>query len=430
MTSQDGLESRAGRYRLSDGAYAWILFALSTVLLLSDYMARQVLNAVFPVLRQDWALSDAQLGTLSGIVAVMVGLLTFPLSLAADRFGRIRAIVAMALLWSLATLACGLAQSYGQMLVARVFVGVGEAAYGSVGVAVLMSVFPERRRATISGAFMAGGALGSVLGVALGAQVAVAFGWRTAFYAMAATAVLPAMIYLAIARPEQDRPDNARGGAPGFSFASLLRLKSQLFGAPVLVFTYLGSGLQFFVASAFIAWLPSYFNRVYGLDTAQAGAKAALFLLLGAIGMVACSIAADRAAQRSRPRKLSFAIGYALLSFVAFSAAFLLPPGSAQLSLLGVGMFFVAGVGGAAGAVVVNCTDATIHATALATVALANNILGLASGPIVTGVLADHLGLTAALQIAPAAGLAAAVALGFARKHYARDYARFQARRR
>ena len=92
--------------------YAWIVFALTFGLLISDYMSRQVLNAVFPLLKAEWALSDARLGLLSGIVALMVGLLTFPLSLLADRWGRVRSLTLMAVLWSLATLACGLAKNY------------------------------------------------------------------------------------------------------------------------------------------------------------------------------------------------------------------------------------------------------------------------------------------------------------------------------
>nr|WP_265468701.1 MFS transporter [Arenimonas daejeonensis] len=99
--------------------YAWVVFALSFGLLLSDYMSRQVLNAVFPLLKAEWALTDARLGLLSGIVALMVGLLTFPLSLLADRFGRVKSLAIMAAVWSLATLACGLAQDYPQMLAAR-----------------------------------------------------------------------------------------------------------------------------------------------------------------------------------------------------------------------------------------------------------------------------------------------------------------------
>ncbi len=108
--------------------YSWIVFTLTFGLLISDYMARQVLNAVFPLLKAEWQLSDGQLGLLSGIVAIMVGLLTFPLSMAADRWGRVRSLALMAILWSLATLFCAMASGFEQMLVGRALVGIGEAA--------------------------------------------------------------------------------------------------------------------------------------------------------------------------------------------------------------------------------------------------------------------------------------------------------------
>jgi MFS family permease len=152
--------------------YTWLVFALSFGLLLSDYMSRQVLNAAFPQLKAQWLLTDAQLGSLSGVVALMVGLLTFPTSLLADRWGRVRSLALAATLWSLATLGCALSASYDQMFVGRLFVGVSEAAYGSVGIAVVLSIFPVTPRATLSGTFIAGGAFGSVLVVALGGAIA------------------------------------------------------------------------------------------------------------------------------------------------------------------------------------------------------------------------------------------------------------------
>src|SRR5207253_9901130 len=102
-----------------------------------------------------------------------------------DKFGRVRAIVAMAVLWSAATAASAVAANYDQMLFARVFIGVGEAAYGSVGLAVVRSVFPRSRRASLTGAFMAGGSFGAVIGVYLGGSLAERFGWRWSFGAMA-----------------------------------------------------------------------------------------------------------------------------------------------------------------------------------------------------------------------------------------------------
>src|SRR5215203_6848736 len=76
-------------------AYAWLVFALTFGLLISDYMARQVLNAVFPLLQAEWGLTDGQLGFLAGVVPLMVGLLTCPISWLADRLGRARSIAAM-----------------------------------------------------------------------------------------------------------------------------------------------------------------------------------------------------------------------------------------------------------------------------------------------------------------------------------------------
>ena len=132
--------------------FPWIAFALAFALLLSDFMCRQVLAAVFPFLKAEWVLTDTQLGTLSSVVALTVAVLTVPLSVLGDRLGRRRAILAMAGPWGLATLGSALAADYGQLLAARVVVGVGEAAYGTVGLAVVLAVFPAHRRATLSGA--------------------------------------------------------------------------------------------------------------------------------------------------------------------------------------------------------------------------------------------------------------------------------------
>ena len=145
------------------------------------------------LLKAEWGLTDGQLGFLAGVVAVMVGLLTFPISWLADRLGRVKSIAAMAVLWSVATLLCGMAGNYDQMLAGRVLVGVGEAAYGSVGIAVIISVFPKRSAGDLTGAFMAGGLLGQVLGVGIGGAVAAAHGWRTAFIAIGVAGLMLAL---------------------------------------------------------------------------------------------------------------------------------------------------------------------------------------------------------------------------------------------
>jgi MFS family permease len=236
------------------------VFALTFGLLISDYMARQVLNAVFPLLKAEWSLTDGQLGFLSGVVALMVGLLTCPISLLADRLGRVKSIAIMAVVWSIATVLCGFARSYEQMLAARVLVGVGEAAYGSVGIAVIISVFPKHMRATLTGAFMAGGLAGQVLGVAIGGVVAAEHGWRTAFLAIGAAGLLLALLYPLVVR-ESRLNDGVTPERGQVTLGSL----GALFAGRQLKCAYVGSGLSLMTAASLPAWLPTYFVRYYAL---------------------------------------------------------------------------------------------------------------------------------------------------------------------
>lgn len=399
--------------------YGWIVFALSFGLLISDYMARQVLNAVFPLLKAEWTLSDGELGLLSGIVAVMVGLLTFPLSVAADRWGRVRSLTAMAILWSLATLYCAAATSFEGMLLGRALVGVGEAAYGSVGIAVVISVFPQRLRATLAAAFMAGGLFGQVLGVMLGAQVAAAHGWRTAFLATGLFGLVLGLLYPLIVREKRLKALNATS-EPSPQVRPRLSLRSLVASRSVRL-AYLGSGLQLFAAGALPAWLPSFLNRSYAMPIDRAGRTAAVLLLVCGAGMILCGFLSDKLARDKPERKISLAILYCLGTAASLTLALQLPPGPAQLALIAVAMFLAAGTTGPAGAMVANLTPLAIHGSAFATLTLANNLLGLAPGPILTGHAADSLGLVGAFQLLPIACLAAALAFGAMRKSYLLD---------
>jgi MFS family permease len=401
--------------------YAWVVFALSFGLLLSDYMSRQVLNAVFPLLKAEWALSDARLGLLSGVVALMVGLLTFPLSLLADRFGRVKSLSLMAMVWSLATLGCGLAQDYPQMLAARFLVGVGEAAYGSVGVAVVLSVFPKHMRATLTGAFMAGGMFGSVLGMALGGAIAAHMGWRWAFAAMALFGLVLAVLYPIVVREKRIAPTPRADEAPVVAAAAARVPLRCLVNSRSVIGAYIGSGLQLFVGGTVIVWIPSYLNRYYAMATDAAGGVAALIVLVGGIGMIACGMLSDRMCRNAPARKFSLAIAYCLGSCALLSLAFALPHGTPQLVMIGLGMFLAAGTSGPAGAMVANLTPQPIHGTAFATLTLANNLFGLAAGPLITRVLADAFGLATAFQLVPLVALVAATVFYLAKRHYLDD---------
>ena len=403
--------------------YAWLVFALTFGLLISDYMSRQVLNAVFPLLKSEWMLTDSQLGWLSGIVALMVGLLTLPLSFLADRFGRVKSLTIMAVLWSLATLGCALAESYGQMFTARFLVGVGEAAYGSVGIAVVMSIFPKEMRATLASAFMAGGMCGSFLGMALGGVMAEHFGWRWAFGGMATFGLMLALLYPIVVKEKKINPS----GQAYTKEQQPVKVKNALktlYSSRTVVATYIGSGLQLFVAGSIIVWMPSYLNRYYAMPTDKAGILAAVIVLGGAVGTIFCGMLSDRLGRVRADRKTSLAISFCLGSCLLLSAAFALPAGTAQLVLLCLGVFIVIGTNGPSMAMVANLTHNSVHSSAFATLTIANNLLGLALGPLVIGKVSDHLGLHGAFQLMPLMSIFAAAVFFYAKRHYHNDITR------
>jgi MFS family permease len=410
----------------------WSVFALTFGLMLSDYLTRNVMGAVFPMLKAEWSLSDSQLGALVSVVALVVGIGAVPIALLADRWGRVKSITVMAGMWCLATIGCGLAQSHTQLLVARGFVGLGEAGYGAAGSAILAHVFPPERRAMVLGAFLAAALFGSVAGVAIGGIVAAQYGWRIAFIGVGAASLILVVLYPLVVRDYKSVP-LTKEDVSGTGTNRQMRLGEivkELFVFRTTVFTYAASGLQMFVPGAMMAWLPTYFSRVYALAPDKAAVQAALVIAVLGIGMIVGGSIADRLGRRDGRNKLRVPAVYAVITCVLLMAAFLLPAGHAQLALLYSGVFLAGGHSGAAGAAIMDVVHPGLRATAAATIVLGNNLLGLAPAPWVVGRLSDSFGLQTAMAAVPAVSLAAAVCFIVAARHYASDCRTYEALRK
>ena len=403
--------------------YAWTVFALTFALMLSDFMTRNVISAVLPALKRDWVLNDSQLGALVSVVPLIVGVAAWPISLLADRWGHVRSVTLMAALWCLATIACGFSQNHTQMLLARVALGLGEAAYGSVGGAILSRVFPTARLSAILGAFSAGGAFGTVLGVAAGGVIAATYGWQAAFIGVGVGSLVLVLMFPLLVReqsPAMHHHGNATATRP-IRRLSLVATLREIFAARSAAYTYVGAGLQMLILGVLGAWIPSFLAREYDLPADRAGLQAALIILVAAVGMILGGGIADRTA-RSRPRrKLEAAAAYTFTSFVLLTVAFALPAGRAQLATLFLGALIAGAHIGVVSAVVINVTHPGLRATALGTLVLFNNLLGLAPGPFIVGLLSDATSLKTALTVVPVAGVLAAVCFLRAAHTYEQD---------
>jgi len=398
-------------------------FLLMTV----DFIDRQIVVSLFPALKAEWQLSDKELGALLSVVSITIAVFSFPIALLADRWSRVKSIAAMAVVWSLATVAAGLSRSYGQLLVARGFVGLGEAGYGAVGGALLTSLFPQNRRGTVLGGFLAAAALGSVLGVVLGGVIAEHWGWRAAFGIVGVPGLALALLFLLVRDyrtvPLVDGEAERLGERLGARRAlrALFRPRSALAA-------YAAGPLQLLAVSSLYAWLPSYLNRSRGLAVDDAGLLTAVVILLGGVGAVAWGYAADRLAQRNARARMTLPAGCLVAAALLLASAFgLLPPGAAQFALIVAGGFLVTAATGTIPAVAIDVIHPGLRASAASMVAVVQNLFGLAAGPFIAGALSDAVGLGTALALMPLFCLASAAVLVAGARAYPADLSRAEA---
>ena len=402
--------------------YAWSVFAILFALMVVDYVDRQVVVSMFPHLKAYWDLSDSQLGGLVSIVSITVALGAVPLSLLADRWSRVKSIFLMVLIWSLACISCAFAASYSQLLGARSIVGLGEAAYGTVGAALLASLFPLRMRSTVLGAFFAAATMGSVLGVMLGGFIAERWGWQAGFGAVGVPGLLLCLVFLLIVRDYKTVALPCRTPSDGKPRSAARTVVAELLRPRTALLTCIGAGFNLLVVSTTWAWLPSFFNRYYGLAPDQAGVKTALVVLVGGVGTLLWSVVADRLMSRLPRARLQVPAVTAILTAVFMITAFaILPPGNAQFALIIAGSLMMTGSVGTVDAVVIDVMHPSVRATAASILSLTRNLFGLASGPLLAGALSDAYGLPFALSVIPLVCFVAAALYMVAARTYESD---------
>lgn len=398
---------------------AWFAFAMTFALMLFDYIDRQVIVSLFPHLKTAWALSDKQLGALVSVISIVVAVGGLPVALLADRFSRVKSIVVMATVWSLATISCMFTRNYGQLFTARAIVGVGETGYGSVGAALIASLFPKRLRATLMGAFFAAASVGSVLGVLLGGVIAARWGWQAAFGVVGVPGLLLALLYVLV--PDYKTVAMAPGSTPMRQPAGTLlqRVAGALTSSRTLWWTCLGAAFQLIVVSTIWSWLPSYLNRYHGTPPDRAAMQAALVVLCGALGAFVWGVVADVvAARRQRNRLIAVAV-LAVVTLLVFMAAFgMSMPANQQFLMIAFGGFLMTCTVAPASSVVFDVVHPGVRSTGAAVLSLFQNLFGLAIGPFVGGAVSDAWGLQTALAVMPIFGVVAAGCFLLAARSY------------
>ena len=353
-----------------------------------NFIDRNIVGVLAVPIREEFGLSDTALSHLGVAFGIFYAVIAIPIAWAADRKSRVNIIAGAVALWSLFTAACGLVQSYTQLVVARMGVAVGEAGGIAPSYSLITDYFPRERRARALAFFSLGIPIGSALGVFFGGWLAAHLSWRSAFVIVGLLG-LPAalLIKLLIPEPERGRFDAAPAEVP-----PVREVARSLMRTPSFWLLSFGAASGSILGYGLIFWLPSFFNRSFGLAVEDVGwFYGSIVLVGGAAGTWLGGWLGDRAGP-SRPG------AYALIPAVCFLIAapvFALGLFAPNLwigwALFAIGQMLALAWLGPVITAVQHIVLPSMRATASASFLFINNLIGIAFGIYFFGWFSDAM---------------------------------------
>jgi MFS family permease len=409
--------------------YAWYVVAVLMLANVSGFVDRQILSLLVIPIRRDLGISDTQMSLLMGLsFALFQTALGVPIGRLADSRSRRAIIAAGVAAWSVMTMACGLARTYTQLLLARIGVGVGEAALGPPAISLVADYFPRARRATAMSVYTLGTFLGSGLAYLVGGAIAGAaaapgrwdwpivrelYPWQAVFFVVGAPGLLIALLLLSVREPVR------RGATPGarpVPLSALWRYVRE--NAAAFAALSVGFGLSATVNYGIAAWLATFLVRTYGWPIARAGiVQGVLTMTVGVLGVVAGGRVADRLVRRGvadGPLRVGIIGALGMLLFAGLYP--LMPTAALAVLLLAPVNFFAAFPWGAASAAAAEMMPNPLRAQGTAlyflVVSLVSGTLGPTAVALVTDrVFGDDAALRYSLSIVSATGMLLAAAV-------------------
>ena len=400
-------------------SYKWfVLFALFLVYTF-NFLDRQLLSTLQEPIKQELGLTDSQLGIMTGFLfAVFYTSFGVVVGYFADRTNRKNILFIGCTLWSLFTIASGFAKNFPQMAMARVGVGIGEAAGAPPSYSIISDYFPAKKRGIALALFSLGAPAGIALGAGFGAKIHELLGWREAFIYIGLAGVLAGVfMFLVVKEPKKGRLDTPAKEIKASDQAPSLAAFKGFFRNPILTTFAVGAGLAALMGYAIMGWGASFLIRVQGMSMSDLAIyyAMALAISLGA-GMLVSGFLVDFMVKRSR-------IWYGLVPMIAMitsipSLYFFCVASSWQVSLIWMGLacfcnaFYLAPTL----AVVQNYSPPERRTMFGALQLMILNLIGLGCGPTIVGLLSDYFAVThgeveglrkALLYVMPASVLAA-----------------------
>lgn len=365
---------------------------------LLNYIDRQVLFAVFPLIKIDLGISDTELGFL-GSAFMLSYLLIAPLfGWLGDHWSRVKLATSGLVVWSLATALAGLAPGYRTLLVARATVGVGEASFGTVSPGLIADFFSKEQRGRILSWFYLAIPVGSALGYLLGGVLGQRFGWHAAFLMVGLPGLVLAIPLGLLRTPPRGGDDarpRARTAKTSSGYAAFFKNRS-------FVCNTLAMAAMTFAIGGLAQWMPSFLYRVHAVSVEKGNTLfGATTVLAGILGTLAGGWLGDRLQKRSSKGYLLVS-GWGFLIGTPFAAWAILAPGlTSCMTAIFIAEFFLFLNTGPLNTVIINVNPPAVRAMAFAVNIFFIHALGDAISPSILGWLSDQWGLQSALLITP-----------------------------
>ncbi len=357
-----------------------------------NFIDRQILAILIPYIKEDLQISDTMIGFLTGTAfALFYATAGLPIARWADRSSR-RNIIALGLVvWSGFTAASGMVRSAFQMAIARVGVGVGEAALSPPAHSLLADYFPPERRATALGIYSMGIHIGILFGLTIGGWLGDTYGWRQAFFIVGIPGVILALVVRTTVRePVRGRYAAAKKAEDSEEQPALGEVLRFLWERRSFRHLALATGLTAFGGYAFATWGGVFLHRVHGMSITDAGLKLGFAIgISGAIGSVLAGVLADRLGKQNIKWWL-WVPAIAALGPLPFMLFFYFSPDPDLGTLvLFPGLMMGAMYQGPVFSTVQTMAPARMRSVASAILLFIINIIGLALGPQTVGILND-----------------------------------------
>lgn len=377
--------------------YKHYVLSILLVVMAFNFVDRLALAVVTQDIKTELALSDTQLGLLTGIAfALFYSVMGIPIARWADRGNRVTIISLTTALWSVAVMLCGFIGNFFHLMLIRIGVAVGEAGCIPPAHSLIADYFSRAERPRAVAIYMMGAPLSAVFGYFLAGWLNEIYGWRAMFVILG----LPGLGLAALAWFTLREPRLAKPAAPDPRTSVTTQLPqprlAEVFRVLWMSTSYRHLLMCFSVMSFFSAgslqWNPTFFIRSYGLQTGELGTWFAVIYGLGGIFGVLCGgELASRFAPNNERLQLKLS-GLAYLGFGVFSAAVYLSSNYhwafAFLTIGAIGGYLTTGP---LFATLQTLVPGRMRATSLAIMYLFSNLIGVGLGPLIVGVLSDAL---------------------------------------